>query len=106
MAGRKVRDRAEAEAALAAMAATGTTLARWARAHGLDGRSLNLWRLNLERRGGSRVSTYPGLRLVELVAESAPAPTYRVHAGSFTVEVADTFDEDVLRRLLRVVSSC
>lgn len=103
MAGRKVRDRDEAKACLAAVA----TLARWARANGIDGRSLNLWCVNLDRAVRRPQTTPPELRLVQLITEpAAPPSAYRIHAGPFVVEVGDGFDDDVLRRLLRVVVSC
>lgn len=104
MAGRKVRDADEARACLAAVAASHLTLAQWARSRGLDGRSLNLWKVNLTRPGPA---VPPDLRLVELVAaEPAPHARYAVRVGDFAVEVGDTFDDGVLRRLLRVVASC
>jgi hypothetical protein len=50
-AGRKIEDEREARACL--KAAKGENLGRWARAHGIDGRSLNAWRINLEARAKS-----------------------------------------------------
>jgi hypothetical protein len=78
--------------------------AEWARDNGVDARSLNAWRLNLERGADGR--TPP--RLVELVAAPAPRPSarYTVRVGDLAVEVDDGFDDDVLRRLISVVASC
>jgi hypothetical protein len=49
----------------------GEELGAWAREHGVDGRLLNLWRVNLERRGVRRVRG-AAPKLVELVV--APGP--------------------------------
>jgi hypothetical protein len=48
------------------------------------------------------------LRLVELVArtDSRPPARYTVRVGDLAVEVDDSFDDDVLRRLISVVASC
>lgn len=100
---RKIEDAAEARACLAAAAASRQKRADWARLHGIDARSLNAWRLNLER-----AAEPAELRLVELVptrAHRAPA-RYAVRVGDMIVEVDDAFDDDVLRRLISVVSSC
>ena len=98
---RKVRDAMDAQRCLEAAKASGFGRAEWARRNGVDGRSLNAWRVNLSR--GSAES----LRLVELVA--APHPSsgrYLVHVGELSVEVDDAFREETLARLLRVVSAC
>ena len=69
---RKLRDRQDALACLEALDTSGMTLTPWARAHGVDARSLHCWRLNL---GGRRDTS----RLVELVPESpASQPRARV----------------------------
>jgi hypothetical protein len=107
---RKIRDADDARACLAAVAESGLAQAAWAKAHGVDGRSLQAWRLVLERAGGNPVSK--PLRLVELVTPtppSAPLPsaaTYVIRCGELAVEVDERFDETVLRRLLAVVASC
>ena len=69
--GRKIRDETEAMACLAAVARSSLSRREWARAHGIDGRSLNSWRLNLERRGRSAEMT--ALRLVEVFAGETAA---------------------------------
>ena len=105
MAGRKIRDVRDAHESLAAAAASGLTRAEWARQEGIDGRSLNAWHLNLERRQDRR----PELRLVELVSTAAkpePPAALRVRCGPFVVEVGVSFDEDTLARLLAVVAAC
>lgn len=108
MAGRKIATEAEARACLDEVARVDGDRAAWARARGLDGRSLNAWRINLARRDRRRADP-PVLRVVELVpAEVAvhAAPTYRVGCGVFAVEVPADFDDDVVARLLRVVARC
>lgn len=101
---RKIKDASEARTCLAAMARSGLGRAEWARAHGLDARSLNAWRLNLER---AQFAHGP-VRLVELVAAPPePQPTrYTVRVNDLAIEVDEHFDGDVLRRLIGVVSSC
>ena len=104
MAGRRIRDATEARACLSAARTSGMERSEWAREHGIDGRSLNAWRLNLERahlpgRSGA------GVRLVELVAASSPSQ-YVIRFGGFAVEVDEDFDDATLHRLLRVVSAC
>jgi transposase-like protein len=108
MAGRKVFNEQDARRCLAAVKATRRTLATWAREHGVDGRSLNLWRVNLERRGVVRTPTSPP-RLVELVVAPPPgavrAPLV-LRAGGVEVEVNEHFDDALLRRLIGVLKSC
>lgn len=80
----------------------------WARAHGIDGRSLNAWQVNFARRGVPRLRG-AGPKLVELVAAAprtvARAP-YVLHVGGVGLEVGDSFDEQSLRRLVGVLKSC
>ena len=104
---RKIRNGRDARACLDAVAESGLTRVAWAHANGVDARSLQAWRLTLERRA-SRVAPSPTtLRLVELVAtEPRPPAAYVVRCGSMAVEVDERFDDDVLRRLLAVVGSC
>jgi len=104
---RKVRDADDAISCLNASTAAGEARASWARRHGVNPRSLNAWRLNLER--SRRMGTTPAPRLVELVpaAPVVEEPSrYRVLCGGMAVEVDERFDDAVLRRLLAVVASC
>ena len=106
MAGRRIRDACDARECLAEEAASGLTRAEWARRERIDGRSLNAWRLNLER----RASAGSALRLVELVStvetpQSQPT-ALRMRCGVFVVEVDRDFDRDTLARLLAVVALC
>lgn len=104
---RKVRDEEEARAAIAAVAASGLPRRRWARDHGIDPRSLNAWRLNLERRA-RRGAELPALRLLDVTPALVlrAAPVYAVSVGDARVEVGDDFASDTLRRILEVVRSC
>jgi hypothetical protein len=51
--GRKIRDEADAKVCLAAARAVGGNRATWARTHGVDARSLNAWRVALDKRAAS-----------------------------------------------------
>jgi hypothetical protein len=101
---RKIEDEREARRCLKAAKAAGLTPGAWAREHGIDGRSLNAWRLNLAQ--GREAHDLP--RLVELVA--APAARgegrYVVRVGELGVEVGADFDDATLVRLVRALRSC
>lgn len=102
---RKIRDRKDAEACLSAIAASSQTPTEWARAHGIDGRSLNCWRVNCHL--DPSLTELAPMRIVELLPESPPAAaTYRIHHGDFTVELSGDFATDSLHRLLQVVAAC
>lgn len=102
---RKVADREEAEALLAAWQGSSERLAQFSRARGIDGRSLHCWWLNLRRQRQAPREQAPQLRLVELSLPTRQA-RYRVFVGDIHVEVDDDFHEDTLARLLAVVSAC
>ncbi len=78
----------------------------WARAHGIDGRSLNAWRVNLERRG--KPARRVGPRLVELVPAitAGSSSRYVLHIGNLELELGDDFNEQTLRRLVVLLKSC
>jgi len=100
--GRKITGEQEARTYLRAARAAGQTPGEWAREHGIDGRSLNMWRVNLQRSEPSAV------RLVELVPSppAAAEARYLVRVGEVVVELGDDFQEQTLVRLLRVLRSC
>lgn len=108
MAGRKIRDGADVEALRRGAEAAGVPLLRWARDHGVDGRSLHAWVLNTEgrrRTGSERVGRESGL--VELVAvNDTPTARYVVRVGEIAIELDDAFCGATLRRLLEVLRSC
>lgn len=119
---RKITDEREARRCLAAARRTGEGVGAWARANGIDGRSLNAWRVNLARRGDSSKPTrpaaatqsptamvvHPRAALVELVPASRPGATarYVVHVGEVRVEVGDDFTPEALRRIVEVLRAC
>lgn len=75
----------------------------------MDARSLNAWRLNLERR--SAVEREPTtLRLVELVGEGRPATTQasgvRLVVDALVIEVDRGFDAGTLYRVLDLLAQC
>lgn len=111
MAGRRIFSEKDARRCLAAATAAGSGLAVWARRQGIDGRSLNAWRVNLERRGGAPLRSAQS-KLVELVAAPAPARVppvhapYVLHVGGVVLEIGATFDEQSLRRLVGLLKSC
>ena len=78
---RRIQEELEARRCLLAVAASGRPLAEWARENGIDGRSLNAWRVNLGRREANAAKPRP-----------AKAPVR--HARSGLVEHND-------RRILR-----
>lgn len=102
---RMVRDEADARACLASVAASRQSRGDWARANGVDGRSLYLWSLRLPPEPPEPRAE---LQFVELVAATATRPParYTVRVGGLAIEVDDAFDDDVLRRLISVVASC
>lgn len=109
MAGRKVFNEQDARRCLAAVKSSRVDLGTWARAHGVDGRSLNLWRANLARRGTVRVRA-AAPRLVEVVVAPAqgadPRAPFLLRIGGVELEVGASFDEGALRRLVGLLKSC
>lgn len=113
--GRKIRDEAEARRCLLAAKRRGLSAGEWAREHGIDGRSLRAWRMNLGRRGEAAPRRRkPGTprALVELVP-STPGGNAPPVGGRYVLEVADArveFGDDVsvvtLRRVLEALRSC
>jgi hypothetical protein len=97
---RKIESEREARAFLKAAKSAGVSLKEWARAHGIDGRSLHAWQMNLGR------SRRP--RLIELVPSSSAIATarYIVKIAETTIEVGDDFREETLVRIVRALRSC
>ena len=109
MAGRRILNEQDARRCLAAAKSSRGGVAAWGRAQGIDGRSLNLWRVNLERRGVPRLRAVRP-KLIELVStvslDSGRAP-YVLRVGGVELEVSDNnFDEQSLRRLVGLLKSC
>ena len=117
---RRVVDEREARALLAKAARLGWDIGSVARAHGVDGRSLNAWKINLAR-GSRSPSTRAGHgprrarkpRLVELVPAMIAGPPALVAPARYTLrfagvelEFGDEVRADTLRRVLEVLRSC
>ena len=117
---RRIEDELEARRCLLAVAASERPLAEWARGQGIDGRSLNAWRVNLGRREASVAKARPAKAaakrvrggLVELVPTSLPttalgrAGRYVLEVGSARVEFGDDFREETLARIVSVLRAC
>ncbi len=113
MGGRKIRDEADARGCIASVKRAGVELAQWARAEGIDGRSLRAWATNLERRSRTRTKLastrgVAKVRLVELVPTTVEhaRSLYVIRVGERSVEVDAGFDEGTLRRVLAVLAAC
>ena len=105
---RKVRDAEDARELISAAKREGVRLGVWARATGIDGRSLHAWKMNLERGTASR-----GRRarrtasLVELVPTATlPQARYVLRCGDVTFEFGDDAREGMLQRVLAVLRAC
>jgi len=109
MAGRKIRDEADARRCLRAVACAGGDAVGWARAHDVDARSLRAWRMNLERRGTGRRPDR-ALHVVELVA-ATPTPTkpsarYLLSVGDVRIEFDDDCSGATLTRIVQALRAC
>lgn len=112
---RRIEEELEARRCLQAVAASGRPLAAWAREHGIDGRSLNAWRVNLGRREASvartRAAGQARSGLVELVPSSRPSATrgaerYVLEVDGARVEFGEDFQDETLRRIVTVLRAC
>lgn len=100
--GRKVRDLDDARELLAAWRSSGGPLASWCRERGINVYSLSAFR-------GWHPEVVDAAEMVEIVATPTvveAAPVYRVLVRDHVVEVDHDFEDEVLRRLIRVVASC
>jgi hypothetical protein len=115
--GRKIKDEDDALECLDAAGRSGRSRRDWALSAGVDARSLNAWRVNLERRmvgSGPRVAR--ALPLVELVPRerrlSVPTPTeppgprYRLELDGVRLEFGDDASAKTLRLVLEVLRPC
>jgi hypothetical protein len=116
--GRKIEDERDALRCLRKVGHAGLTVGEWARAHGIDGRSLHAWRIAIARRGvpaghrkASAKSKRAELALVELVP-AAPIPErdgarrYVLVVGAARVEFGDDVSVATLRRVFEALRSC
>jgi hypothetical protein len=117
--GRKIEDEGEAVRCLRAAEREGMGVGAWARANGVDGRSLHAWRMNIARRGTTtpvrRRKTAPKASstthaLVELVPAATSAPAgpglYALVVGSARIEFGDDVSVVTLRRVFEALRSC
>ena len=109
MAGRKIRDEADARRCLRAVAGAGGDAVGWARTHDVDARSLRAWRMNLERRGTGRRPDR-ALQVVELVAAATtatkPPARYLLAVGDVQVEFDDDCSGATLTRIVQALRAC
>lgn len=105
---RKIEDERDARACLKAAKAAGLTPGAWARGHGIDGRSLNAWRVNLSQGRAARRSSTASPRLIELVPTTSPQveARYLVRVADVAIELTEDFREDTLVRLVRALRAC
>lgn len=116
--GRKIEDESEARRCLLAARRARVSAGEWAQAHGVDGRSLHAWQMNLARRGTS-MPPRPRARskasavahaVVELVPAAAPiahgAGRYVLVVGGARVEFGDDVSVATLRRVLEALRPC
>ena len=113
--GRKIEDEREALWCLRAAERGGLSAGEWARAHGIDGRSLRAWQMNIGRRGvpvrRRKRRRKPGPArhaLIELVpaAQETGAGRYILEVGGARVEFGDDVSVATLRRVLEALRSC
>lgn len=114
---RKIEDERDAVGCLRAAERLALSPRDWARAHGVDGRSLHAWQMNLARRGtsspGKRRKRTPSVAahaLVELVPAVTPVATgagrYALVVGGARLEFGDDVSVTTLRRVLEALRSC
>jgi len=120
--GRKIDDERDAVRCLRAAERRGLSAGDWARAYGVDGRSLHAWQMNLARRGTSmpprrrkarsKVSKAPPMAhtLVELVPAAPPiaqgAGRYALVVDGARLEFGDDVSVATLRRVLEALRPC
>jgi hypothetical protein len=116
---RKIEDEREVARCLRAAEEKGVSAGEWARAHGIDGRSLRAWQMNIARRGTSwssqprktRTKAPPATHaLVELVPTATSAVPvlgrYALVVGGARLEFGDDVSVATLRRVLEALRSC
>jgi hypothetical protein len=107
---RKIADESEARRCLAAAKRAGLTAGTWARARGIDGRSLRAWGLNLGRRGSGAGATAAPRALVEIIPFSPAATTgrarYVLAVADAHVEFGDDASTTTLRRIVEALRPC
>lgn len=116
---RKIEDERDARVCLGQVVASGRPLTEWAREHGIDARSLNIWKVNIDRDARPHRPTATARpRFVEIVAGpvdsgehaamagSSKSGRYIVVIGDMRVEIDDGFCAQTLTRLISALRSC
>jgi hypothetical protein len=100
--GRKVEDERDAVQCLLAAERQGVSAGDWAKAHGVDGRSLHAWQMNLARRGTSSVKRRKkvprAVPAAHALVELVPAPAVAAVPGRYALVVGGArveFGDDV-----------
>jgi hypothetical protein len=115
--GRKIEDEDDALRCLEAAEQAGLSRRDWARSAGVEPRSLNAWRVNLERRArGAGPRLARALPLVELVPRRHPlehaartkrtAPQYCLEVDGIRLEFGDDATAATLRLVLEALRPC
>jgi hypothetical protein len=105
MAGRRIINEQDARRCLAAAEGTPGGAAAWARAHGVDARSLNCWRANLGRRAALKALAPRVVELVAAPAASVARAPFVLHVRGVEVDVDVDFEGRALARLLGVLKA-
>lgn len=113
-AGRKIDDEVEARRCVLAAKRAGQTAGEWARAYGIDGRSLHAWKIDFERGEAPLARRVAKPRpsasaLAELVPRGAggtPRARYLIEVSGARLEFNDDASTDTLRRVVGVLRSC
>ena len=123
---RKIEDEVEARRCLMAAKASGVAQREWAHEHGVDARSLHMWRVILARRGSwptrarrlstTATTTRAAKGLVELVPASRGSAAalgttgkparYVLDVDGARLEFGDDFSAATVLRVLEVLRSC
>lgn len=116
MAGRKIINASEARRLVTAVQRSGKSTGEWVRGRGIDGRSLQAWRMTFEREGSSgpqRRRPSPSRANRKALVELVPTPTIAARTAKYVIErdgvrleFGDEFADDTLRRVLLVLRSC
>src|ERR1700744_5337753 len=101
---------------VAAARGKGQSIGEWVRGRGIDGRSLQAWKMTFEREGSvgskprrrSRAAAEPKalVELVPTVALATHTAKYAIERDGVRLEFGDDVADDTLRRVLLVLRSC
>lgn len=93
---------------VAALAASGETVAGFARRHGLHPARVQRWMTRVGRKARGRSAPSPAFAPVRVTAERTSGSGLEVVIGGVVVRVSRDFDGEVLRRVVAAleVTSC